>query len=98
MKHVQKAKELLATALNCPWCAIQPVLSSRRIGHRDEPSRLAFLKCPSCGVEKSVAVTDSQETQASANSHGPTKFWNSYEQGCAILCLPKLLEIWNKRV
>lgn len=95
--EILKSKQLLSTALSCPWCGSMPMPSTAVVGSRDEPDRLVYLSCPTCGAKKSITVTDNQKAEASIGSISKNKRWNSYEQGCVILCLPKLLEIWNKR-
>ena len=88
---IEDARELLKTALDCPWCALKPNLKTKRVGHRDDPDRLVYLECPTCGVSKSTYVKDSEQDKAVSMKY-------SYETAVSIVCLPRILEIWNKRV
>lgn len=96
MKLLDDAKQLLATTLPCPWCAVKPVLKSKRVGHRDEPDRLVYLECQSCGVQKGVIVLDSEATKAEAERR-EVGYKMKYESAIAAVCLPRLIEVWNMR-
>lgn len=88
---IEDARELLKTALDCPWCKIKPKLRTERVGPRTEPHRLVYLECPTCRVCKSVYMKDSDEDKAN-------KLEYSYEVAVSIVCLDRVLKIWNNRV
>jgi len=88
--NIEGAKVLLRTALPCPWCGIQPVLQTKRVGHRDDPDRVVYLECSGCAVSKKVYVLDSDQDKAH-------KLDYRYETAVAIVCLERVLTAWNMR-
>lgn len=89
--NIEDAKILLKSALHCPWCDVKPNLKTKCVGHRDDPDRLMYLECPTCGISKSTYVKDSEQDKAVSMEY-------TYETAVSIVCLPRLIEIWNKRL
>lgn len=93
---LDRAREVLKTAIGCPWCGTHPIPETKSFGLRDEPQRYVALVCPKCDARREVVVTESDELQVHAT--GKSKRYASYGQGCTAVCLPRLVELWNTRV
>lgn len=81
----------------CPWCGGQPLVSSYRTGHRQEPIRIIQLKCK-CGASRSVSPTSKEEDAALDRAYrSPDKPRISYDDALTQQVLPRLIEKWNTR-